>query len=114
MGLIKDLFRVFDSFRKRLFDVDMTSRFQRRSCERRMGNRRRTNVHDVKSLSRQKLFGSAVALDPRHNASHRSLSDIRGICHRDQLGSGASQDRTGMMLGMTSGAEKRNAKRIRV
>jgi hypothetical protein len=66
-------------------------------------------MHDVKSFSGQKLFGSAVALDPRHNASHRSLGDIRGICHSDQLSAGTSQDRTGMMLGMATGAEERNA-----
>ena len=54
--------------------------------------------------------GVRIALDPRHNASHRSLGDLRGICHRDQLGTGASQDRAGMVLGMTTGAEERNLK----
>ena len=71
-------------------------------------------MHDVRSYSSQQFFGSAVTLDPRHNASHRSLGDIRRICHRDQLGIGASQDRAGMMLGMASGAEERNAKRTRL
>jgi hypothetical protein len=71
-------------------------------------------VHDVRSFSSQKLFGSSVALDPRHNASHRSLSEIRGICYRDQLGAGASQDRAGMVLGMAAGAKERNAKRTRL
>ena len=71
-------------------------------------------MHDVRSFSSQQFFGSTVALDPRHNASHRSLGDIRGICHRDQLGTGTSQDRTGMMLGMAAGAEERNAERTRL
>src|SRR6185295_6551451 len=111
-GLIKDLFRIFDSLCKRLFDIDMTSRFQCRSCKRRMGGRRRTDMHDVRSYSSQKLFGCAVALDLRHNASHRSLSGIRGICHRDQLGAGASQDRTGMMLGMAAGTKESDMEKV--
>ena len=40
--------------------------------------------------------------------------NIRRIYHRDQLGTGASQDRTGMMLGMAAGTEERNAKRTRL
>ena len=71
-------------------------------------------MHDVRSFSSQQFFGSAVALDPRHNASHRSLGDIRGVCHRDQLGTGASQDRARVMLGMAAGAEERNAERTRL
>ena len=63
---------------------------------------------------RAHFIGSAVALDPRHNVFHSSLGDIGRICHRDQLRAGASQDRTGMMLGMAAGAKERNAKRTRV
>jgi hypothetical protein len=79
-----------------------------------MGSWRRADVHDIRSFSSQQFFGSAVALDPRRNASHRSLGDIRGICHRDQLHTGASQNRTGMMLGMAAGAEERDPKRTRL
>jgi hypothetical protein len=98
--------RVLDSLREWFLDIDVATNLQRRSCERRMGDRRRTDVHDVRSFSNQQFFGSAVTLDPRHDAFHRSLGDIRGICHRDQLSAGASQDRTGMMLGMAASAEE--------
>ena len=79
-----------------------------------MGGRRRTDVHDVRPFSSQQFFGSAIALDPRRNASHRSLGDFRGICHRNQLGTGTAQDRASMVLSMTAGAEERDAKGIRL
>jgi hypothetical protein len=73
-----------------------------------MGGWRGADVHDVRSFGSQQFFGSAVALDAPHDTFHRSLGDIRGICYRDQLGTGAAQDCTGMMLGMAARAEERD------
>jgi hypothetical protein len=47
------------------------------------------------------------------NASHRRLGNIRRIGHRNQLGTGASQDSAGVMLSMTPGAEERYAEGTR-
>jgi hypothetical protein len=65
-------------------------------------------VYDVRSFSSQQFFGSAIARDPRNNASHRSLGDIRGIRHRDQLHAGTSQDCARMVLCMTARAKERD------
>ena len=68
-------------------------------------------MHDVRSFSSQQFFRSAVALDPRRKASNGSAGNIRGVCHRDQLRTRASQNRMGMMLSMAAGTKERNAKR---
>jgi hypothetical protein len=75
-----------------------------------MGSWRRNDVHDVKSFSSQQFFVSAIALDPRNDAFHRSLGDIGRICHRGQLSISASQDCARMLLCMTAPTKERDPK----
>ena len=63
-GLIKNLLSVFDSLREWFLDIDVATSLQRRSCEKRMGSRRRTNVHDVGSFSKHLVDALLDATGP--------------------------------------------------